>query len=440
MEQRTGLTPKERLELKDLLERHFSMDELKDLAFALGISYEQVPHETLPQFAREFISYCARLSQLGCLLELVAAARPNMPIAGLLASVEPCDPRVKVQLILPVSQLQSHPDLHQAVAALLGIPAEQVQTIGALRGSARVLIGLPAADGDRLVAPETRPALRQAFALKSALLFDELSDDVREEWRVKALSGQADVKRFLSEYREETRPPDYLAQARSVVLSLTGKARASAQQAIVELTRHPQSAPAHRLLGQLLADAGRPDLAETAYRTAIQLDPTLGSAYTALGNLMARMNRAAEAEQAYRTAISLDPRSAWAHNNLAVLYAGLQRYAEAEQAYRGAIEIDGNFGQAYNNLGNILAQQGRDEEAEQAYRRAIEIMPRLAQAHANLGALLVKSQRYDEAAVLYRAAMELDPRYASAYDTVDLLLKQRRADQADNLLNNAFAE
>lgn len=66
---------------------------------------------------------------------------------------------------------------------------------------------------------------------------------------------------------------------------------------------------------------GRPDLAATAYRSALTRWPDSGIAWLGLGNAAWAAGRSAEAEHNYRHALELDPSNVVALNNLATVLA-----------------------------------------------------------------------------------------------------------------------
>jgi len=71
------LEPNERTKLRQFLRERFSLDELKDLAFDLGIDFQSLPHQTTQELARELISYVDRRGQTGCLVTEALARRPD---------------------------------------------------------------------------------------------------------------------------------------------------------------------------------------------------------------------------------------------------------------------------------------------------------------------------------------------------------------------------
>ncbi len=180
-------------------------------------------------------------------------------------------------------------------------------------------------------------------------------------------------------------------------------------------------------LGILLSDdPARYDEAEAAYRKAMELDPTDADYWNNLGYLLADdPARHDEAEAAYRKAIELDPTYAAPWNNLGNLLSDdPARHEEAEAVYRRSLEFDPTFAVAWNNLGILLAGvPARIEEAEAAYHKAIELDPTFASPWNNLGILLADDPtRHDEAEAAYRKAMELDPTYASPWIMLGNLL------------------
>jgi len=65
--------------LRKFIEGHFSLVEMKTLAFDLGIDYESLPYETKTEFAMELISYCERKSMLSPLVASTIKAYKGAP-------------------------------------------------------------------------------------------------------------------------------------------------------------------------------------------------------------------------------------------------------------------------------------------------------------------------------------------------------------------------
>jgi hypothetical protein len=85
---------------------------------------------------------------------------------------------------------------------------------------------------------------------------------------------------------------------------------------------------------------GMIDIAEQAYRAALNRWPRSLPALMGLGNTLHARGDLPAAEEAFRTAVKFHPRSAPAHNNLAQTLADLKRYDEAEAIARTALSID----------------------------------------------------------------------------------------------------
>jgi len=68
--------PPELVPLRKLLGQYFSLSELHTLAFDLGISHDDLPGGTRPQFAESLILHCYRQNRLEALLQLCRAQRP----------------------------------------------------------------------------------------------------------------------------------------------------------------------------------------------------------------------------------------------------------------------------------------------------------------------------------------------------------------------------
>lgn len=138
----SDLTNEERTELRQILEKHFDLGELRTLAFDMGINYQNFPN-VLHEFAREFFLYFERQNRLSYLVSEIIKRRPNLELVQILTKLPPSKPNVKMQIILPDSDLQKANELIENIAQQLGYSSKEVQIIGAAWGSLMVLIGLP---------------------------------------------------------------------------------------------------------------------------------------------------------------------------------------------------------------------------------------------------------------------------------------------------------
>lgn len=125
----------------------FSLEELKDIAFTLGVDFELFHHDTKAELSRELVSYFEQRNGLNCLISEVLRRRRDEQLAGLLTSLPPCKPFVKVQLLIGVGKLDmTVSELRQALAALFSVLSAEISLIAAAPDgdSLRLLIGLAA--------------------------------------------------------------------------------------------------------------------------------------------------------------------------------------------------------------------------------------------------------------------------------------------------------
>lgn len=116
--------------------------------------------------------------------------------------------------------------------------------------------------------------------------------------------------------------------------------------------------------------AGEVDLAERAYREALNCAPDNADVHYLLGSLLGASGRLDEALEHLQAAARLDPSAAAARSDTGNVYRVQGRLEEAEAAYRDAIGIDAEFAHAHRNLGDLLNAQGRVDEAIDCLVRA----------------------------------------------------------------------
>jgi O-antigen ligase len=162
--------------------------------------------------------------------------------------------------------------------------------------------------------------------------------------------------------------------------------------------------------GQVLALAGRPDLAGIEYALgtrAMNADPRLGW-YAATA--ARERGDAAGALRNIDDAIRLEPGMYELHHERGMTLKALGRPAEAEAAYRQAVRINPGFASGWNNLGNLLGAARRFAEAEAAQRRALALDPGSREARQNLAITLMQEGRGREARDLLKSALAPDRR------------------------------
>ncbi len=105
-------------------------------------------------------------------------------------------------------------------------------------------------------------------------------------------------------------------------------------------------------------EAEDPAAAESAYRTAIDLDASHAEAHLNLGRLLHNRGDAAAALGHYRHAIELYPADATAWYNAGVAYEDTGDDVRAAEAYREAIALEPDFADAHFNLANVHERAG----------------------------------------------------------------------------------
>jgi tetratricopeptide (TPR) repeat protein len=117
------------------------------------------------------------------------------------------------------------------------------------------------------------------------------------------------------------------------------------------------------------------DEAESLYKRAIHLDPSLAIAYTNLGNIRFRRGDEKGAEELYARALEVDDRQPEAHYNIG--YVLLER-GEARRAvgyFEKAIVSDSRFADAHFNLAMAYEQLGERAKAKPHWRRYLDLEP-----------------------------------------------------------------
>jgi tetratricopeptide (TPR) repeat protein len=117
------------------------------------------------------------------------------------------------------------------------------------------------------------------------------------------------------------------------------------------------------------------DEAESLYKRAIALDPSLAIAYTNLGNIRFRRGDEEGAEKFYAQALEVDPKQPEAHYNIGYVALEHGDAARAVPYFEKAIVADPRFADAHFNLGMALEQLGQRGRARPHWKRYLELEP-----------------------------------------------------------------
>ncbi len=194
----------------------------------------------------------------------------------------------------------------------------------------------------------------------------------------------------------------------------------------------PDNADAHYLLGNLLGASGRMDEALAHLRETARLDPSAAAARSDIGNVYRAQGRLKEAEAAYLDAISVDAELAHAHKNLGDLFNAQGRVDEAIDCLSRATSLDTADADSHFMLADLLSSRGRYQDATRSYRAGLSILPEVAAAHNNLGASLRHLSRNDEAIACFENALRIDPGFTDAHKNIADLLR------SDGLIEKAI--
>jgi Flp pilus assembly protein TadD/TolB-like protein len=161
-------------------------------------------------------------------------------------------------------------------------------------------------------------------------------------------------------------------------------------------------------VGETLRLTGHPQQAAEAYRRALAGRPGDVSALLGLGRVLQKTGDNAGAESAFRQAIDLQP-SWMVFNQVASHAFGLGRYGEAADMYRRAIKTAPDSSWTYSNLGGAETMRCNFPAAIDAFRKSLELDPTNSSAASNLGLTQLWVGRPTEAVVALEKAANLAP-------------------------------
>ncbi len=143
-------------------------------------------------------------------------------------------------------------------------------------------------------------------------------------------------------------------------------------------------------------------------RTAVAIEPEMAPAWVNLGVGLRRYGDLDGAESAYRKALEIDPTIFSAYHNLVSLLHLQDRDPEARQFQQALEKASNRNPYTYLTLGDISLRSGRLEEAKRFYRRAVSLSCEAADCYAALGQLAVATGDLRTARKMLKKASKLD--------------------------------
>jgi len=159
----------------------------------------------------------------------------------------------------------------------------------------------------------------------------------------------------------------------------TAPHRTAAEAALTDaLSRNPQHALAHLVLGAVYFDTGRAVQGIAECERALALDRNLASAHAFIGLAKSHLGRDAETEAHVNDALRLSPRDAFAFWWLSWVGGSklrLDQFADAAAWYRRAIETNRNYAWSHFGLAAALVQLDDLEAARAAVQQGLALDP-----------------------------------------------------------------
>jgi type IV pilus assembly protein PilF len=173
----------------------------------------------------------------------------------------------------------------------------------------------------------------------------------------------------------------------------------------------PHDARYFELLALIYQAQGRLNLADEAYRAALQQADIPPSAFVNYSTVLLQRDRYDEAIGLARRALE-NPgydKPAVAYTNIGLAYLKKGEARQAVESLRTALEYQPSLPEAHHNLGLAYVRLGEQAQAIRSFREAIRYRSAYIEAHAELGNVLLEAGQRDEARIAFERVVALAP-------------------------------
>jgi tetratricopeptide (TPR) repeat protein len=178
--------------------------------------------------------------------------------------------------------------------------------------------------------------------------------------------------------------------------------------------QRPDNAWGHYMLGLSAWKSGDPGKAETAFDTALNIDPDHLKSLVNSSRVLIEQKRFDDALNRLMRAGDLEPNSNEVYRLMGRAFHATGKTDDAVEAYRRAIELDDKDAWSMNNLGLLFLETQRADEAVTLLTKAVELKKDVPAFHNNLGMALEHTGRFGAASLAYGEALVADPGYDKA--------------------------
>lgn len=234
---------------------------------------------------------------------------------------------------------------------------------------------------------------KEVFILAMALLAAACSSQPDEDATRRAAQADPETAQWLLQADRALE-----MGALNVALSLTDSAMQAA----------PDLADLYFLRARIFSSMQRPDLAEAAYHSVLERDPTYQGAWMNLANVAFREGAYGRALERYRKELAEYPSPrVWVA--IGSTYEERQQADSARHAYEQAIALDSTYASAYLHLGELYRSRGALDQAVDASRRGVQLDPDNVDYQYALGSLLILAGDAEDAVPHLEAVVEARP-------------------------------
>ena len=161
-------------------------------------------------------------------------------------------------------------------------------------------------------------------------------------------------------------------------------------------------------LGDLLADQGKNEESDRAYKNALGSDKKYKELQNAM--MLVQKGQLGEAEKIYRQLLAEDPENVDALRLLALLASRSGALDQGIAMLRKCTEVAPDYALAWENLAKLYRQKDDPESIKMAsycFKKATELRPDWAEGWAGLGTMQTRSSQHEKGISSYKKSLEL---------------------------------